>query len=188
MILLADISIASCIGGFLAGAAIAYLAVRWKEQRAATSQLKQALQAVETAHAEAEMLVREARLRANEESLQIRAESEKPIVAKMKSLSEAETRLVERESLISRQLENIVAQEKSARITAEAVQQRAGELENKQKEIEAAVAQARQKLASIAGLSETEAREQLLRELQQEAEADAGAISRHIVEEAKVRA
>lgn len=48
--------------------------------------------------------------------------------------------------------------------------------------------QARDRLAEIGRLSETEAREQLMRTLQQQAEADAASISRHIVEDAKIRA
>lgn len=187
MILLADIYL---VGGFalLAGALVTYLALKWKEQTIATSKLDQARQTLETARLEAEAIIRDAKLRANEEALKLREESEKPVAARLKQLGEAEARLAERESLINRQLENLVAQEKILQSRTATLEQEMEQLQSRRAEAAAMITEARQKLAAAARLSEADARAQLMRELEQEAEADAGAVARRIVEEAKVRA
>ncbi len=172
----------------LAGALATYLVLRWKDQAIAGGRVEQARKALDTARVEADALVRESKLRANEEALKIREQSEKPIAARMKQLAETEARLAERESLINRQLENLVSQEKSLRSQTDEVQKQSSQVEARQSELTKLTQEVRDKLASTARLSEAEARAQLMREVEQQAEADAGAISRHIIEESKVRA
>jgi ribonucrease Y len=178
------------VGGLalLAGALVSFLALRWKDQAIAGGKIEQANQALAQARVEADALVREAKLRANEDSLKLREESEKPIAARMKQLSDAEARLAERENLINRQLENVVAQEKALRQQTEELQKQSLQLEARQQQIAQLTQEVRDKLAATARLSEADARAQLLREVHDQAEADAGAVSRRIIEEAKVRA
>jgi len=187
MILFADIYL---VGGIalLGGALVTYLALRWKEQTIANSRLDQAKQSLEAARIEADATVREAKLRANEEALRIREESEKTTAARLKQIAEAESRLAERETLINRQLENLVAQEKTVRGKADELEKQTAETAARQQELAQLMQQTREKLAVTAHLSEADARAQLMHDLQQQAEADGAAIARKIVEEAKVRA
>lgn len=178
------------VGAFalLGGALVTYLVLRWKEQTIAAGKIEQANKTLETARNEAEALVREAKLRASEEALKIREESEKPIAAKLKQIAETEVRLTERESLINRQLENLVAQERALRQQTEDLQKQAAQLDASRQDVAKLTHEVREKLAATARLSEAEARSQLMREVEQQVEADAGAVSRRILEEAKVRA
>jgi ribonucrease Y len=172
----------------LGGALVTYLVLRWKEQTIAGGKIEQANKALENARTEADALVREAKLRANEDALKIREESEKPVAAKLKQIAETESRLTERESLINRQLENLVSQERALRQQTEELQKHSAQLETRQQEVTKLTQEMRDKLAATARLSEAEARSQLMREVEQQVEADAGAVSRRILEEAKVRA
>ncbi|HMJ91954.1 MAG TPA: ribonuclease Y [Candidatus Acidoferrum sp.] len=178
------------VGGIalLAGALVAFLALRWKEQTIAGGRLEQSSKTLANAHVESDAIVREAKLRANEEALKVREESEKPIAARLKQLTEAEACLAEREGLVNRQLENLVAQEKSFRSQSDELQKHSTLVEARQQELLKLTQEVREKLAATARLSEAEARAQLMHDVEQQAQADAGAVSRHIIEEAKVRA
>jgi ribonuclease Y len=178
------------VGGIalLGGALVTFLALKWKEQTVANSRIEQANKAIENARAEADVLLREAKLRANEEALKIRQDSEKPIAEKLKQIAAVEARLTERESLINRQLENLVAQENSLRQQGDELQKQMAQLESQRQEVTKFTQEVRDKLAATARLSEADARAQLMREVEQQAEADAGAVSRRIIDEAKVRA
>jgi ribonucrease Y len=178
------------VGGIalLAGALATFLALRLKARALASGRAEEADKVVSNARTEADALVREAKLRANEDALKIREESEKPVAARLKQLADAEARLAERETLINRQLENLVAQEKSLRAQGEEFQKQSAQLEAQRQEIAKVTQEVREKLAATARLTEAEARAQLMREVEQQAEADAGAISHRIIEDAKVRA
>ena len=116
---------------FLAGAIGGYWLFRWKERnlRAATAMKEQAV--IDNAKREADALLRESRLAANEEALKQREQTEKLSAAQRRELSDLEQRLAQREALINAQLEGILAQEKSLR-------EKQTELLGKQAELEAA--------------------------------------------------
>src|SRR5437868_1904488 len=99
----------------LVGAVLGYWLVRWKDRavRAALAIKEQAI--LESARRQADNIGREARLHANEEALKLREQAEKAFTAHNSVAAETEKRLVERESLINRQLENLVLDEKSLR-------------------------------------------------------------------------
>src|SRR5881396_3399001 len=103
------------IGGscFAAGALIGYWLWRWKNRtlRAAFAIKEESI--LEAARRQAETIAREARLQANEEALKLRDQTEQALSERRARIVEAEKRMVERESLINRQLENMVEEEKS---------------------------------------------------------------------------
>src|SRR5688500_6880854 len=99
----------------IVGAIIGYWLVRWKERnvRAALAIKEQSI--LDAAAREAETLAREARLKANEEMAKLKQETEQSFSARQCHILEAERRLVERETLINRQLEHFVGEEKALR-------------------------------------------------------------------------
>jgi ribonuclease Y len=129
---------------------------------------------LESAKREAEVVVREARLAANEEALKLRAETEK--------------RLNEREALVNRQLENLVREEKSVRGQRKELEDKLADVQRLQKESEDLVQKGREHLAGLAKLSEAEARAAFLQEVQSSSLHDAAQMSQHILEDAKVHA
>jgi ribonuclease Y len=78
--------------------------------------------------------------------------------------------------------------EKSLRQQKESLQLNAETLESQRQELNKLTKQLREQLTSVSRLSETEARAQFLKEIEQEALRDASNLSRRILEDAKTRA
>jgi ribonuclease Y len=187
MILLANIYLAGALGVGI-GALLVFIILRWKEQtlRKAGTLERQGL--IDAAKREADGLLREARLQANEDALKLREETELSFSTRLKQITSSEARLTEREQLINRQLENLVSQEKSVRVQADELQERAATLETQKLELATLIKQRVEALATAGKLSEADARAQLLKEVEEQAQEDAGSTARRIVEEAKTRA
>src|SRR5688572_14414137 len=179
---------------FLAGSAlivgtiIGYWLVRWKERnvRAAFAIKEQSI--LDTAAREAETLAREARVKANEEAARLKQETERSFSARQCQMIEAERRLVERETLINKQLEHFVGEEKALRAQQTEWQKKSEALDALRCELAEATKQRREQLQSVAHFSEAEARNHLLKEVELEALQDASKLTRRILDEAKTRA
>ena len=187
MILLANSYLAGGVG-FVIGALLVFIFLRWKEQTLRKARALETQSAAEAAKREADGVLREAKLRANEDALKLRQETEQSFAGRLKQVTETEARLTEREQLINRQLENLVAQEKSLRTQTEELQRQSSGLETQKRELAVLNKQRLEALAAAGKLSEAEARAQLLKEIEQQAQADASALSRRIIDEAKTYA
>lgn len=172
----------------MAGSGVGYWLWRWKERNLRAAETLRQQAALDDARHQAEALSREARLKANEEALQIRQAAESALDSRKHEVTEAEKRLVERESLINRQLQSIVEEEKRLREQQDACQHKAEELEHQRKELTEVARKRREELQAVCKLSETEARAQLLKEVEMESLQDASHLTRRILEEAKTRA
>jgi ribonuclease Y len=187
MILLANSYLAGGIG-FVVGALLVFFFFRWREQTLQKARAFEAQSIVESARREADGLLREARLRGDEADLKLRQETEQSFSARLKEITATEGRLTEREQLINRQLENVVAQERGLRVQGEELQRQQAAIDAQKTNLSAVEKQRREALAAVGRLSEAEARAQLLQEVEKQAQADAGAAARRIVEEAKAHA
>src|SRR3989442_2918370 len=96
-----------------AGAALCYLLLWWKERSLKKAKSLETQTLIEKARAEAEMIVRDARLAANEEALKLREQIEQSFAAWRGERAELERRLSDRERLLNTQLERIVEAEKT---------------------------------------------------------------------------
>ncbi|HEY6166422.1 MAG TPA: ribonuclease Y, partial [Verrucomicrobiae bacterium] len=128
------------------------------------------------------------RLKANEEALKLREETEQNFSARRKELAELEGRLAQRESLINRQLENMVADERSVRAQKDACTAKSAELDRRLAEAEKLTQEHSVRLQEVARLTEAEARAQLVAEVEQTALRDAADVTRKIVDCAKAQA
>jgi ribonuclease Y len=140
------------------------------------------------AHNEADMMLRDSRLAANEEALKLRQELEQSFAAQRTEHAELERRLAEREALINSQLQRLVEAENSLNEQKEALRGRAEAIENQQRDLAGLTQQCQAQLQKIAGLTETEARSELLKRIEQQALRDANNLSRHVLEDAKLKA
>src|SRR5437867_1275152 len=120
---------------FGGGALLCYLLLWWKAHNSKASQALQAQSLIETARREAEALLREARLGANEEALKLREQTEQSFTKRRQELNELERRHNEREALINRQLEGVVHVEKTLREQMESVEKKTQAVENQQREL-----------------------------------------------------
>ena len=171
--------------GFAGGALVIYAILRWKEQTLRKAREAEAQSILDNARRDAESAAREARLKASEEALKLRQETEQSFTTRLKQITESEARLGERETLVARQLENVAKQEAAVRAQGDDVATQAAAVAARQEELAGLISRRLDSLAGLAKLSETEARAQLLQEVEQQAEAEASALSRRIVDEAK---
>lgn len=170
------------------GVFLGYYIVRWKERQFRATLAERERNTLDAARKEAESIIREGKLTANEESLRIRQETENSFAARRDELCDAEKRLNQRESLINAQLESLGHQEKSVLEHQKSLQKDRVALENERFELARLSEQRRQELQKIAKISETEARALFLKEIEQQSLKDASDISRHILDNAKTRA
>src|SRR5688572_17353139 len=136
MILLANSYLAGGLG-FVVGALLVFLFLRWKEQTLQKARALEAQSIIDSAKREADGLLREARLRANEDALKLRQDTEQSFSSRLKQITETEARLTEREQLINRQLENVVTQERALRAQTEEWQKQSLALETQKQDVAA---------------------------------------------------
>lgn len=175
-------------GLVVTGAALCYVIMLWKKRGARRAQATASGSLLDQARQQAEMLLRDARLTASEEAVKAHAEMEQAMAARRAERLELERRLADREGLINSQLERIVDTEKQLSLEKEALRQRSEAILAREREIAELGQQGREQLQKLAGLSETDAREALLKRIEQEALRDANTLTRHILEDAKGRA
>lgn len=137
---------------------------------------------------EADAKIESARNIAAQEAAQLRAQLESATSVQRQELAELEKRLTERESLLNSQFARIIQTEDELKQQRESLERKNAELDVTRQELSALSLQRRQQLEKISGISEDEARIQFLKAVEQESLADAANISRHILEDAKVRA
>jgi ribonucrease Y len=169
----------------LAGAAAGYGVWFWRD-RIARSALKLKEQTIlENARRDAENITREARLHANEETLKVREETERKFAERRQALAEAESRITQRETLINAQLSALTEQERTLRQQQSTLEEYRRRLEREREELADLKQETQSVLQRIGRLSESEARAQLIKQIEQSAMKDAGDLARHIIESAK---
>lgn len=175
-------------GWVLLGGAFGYAYVRYKERvrRREISELRAA--EIKAGKREAEALLREARIAANEEAIKLRSQAELAYVTRQQEVAAAEQRLAQRETLITTQLEGFLQREKSIQAQQTALDARECALEKARAEVDSLARERREQLAKAAHISQSEARAQLLKECEAAALSDANEISRRILSEAKSKA
>src|SRR4051812_44578452 len=96
----------------LIGTLFGYLLKVWKDRTMEEATTRKEQEILENARQQAENVFREARFKSNEEALKQRDDFDRQYLERRKELSAAEKRIVERETLLNQQLENLVQQEK----------------------------------------------------------------------------
>ena len=175
--------------GVALGAAVVCLGVLWlKNRNSRKSKELAARETMDKARSAADSIVRDARLAANEEAQKIREQTEQSFAARRKEVEALERRISEREGLINGQLEKLVQAENALKEQGAALQKEGESLASRRQETEELATRRKEQLLALSGLTQAEARAQFLKEIEQEALADAGNLTRHIVDEAKARA
>src|SRR6266404_5159773 len=115
-------------GLVLSGAVVCFLFLQWRGQRGIDDEGRDGQSRVEQGRREAEMILRDARLRASEETLKVHEQTEEALAGRRAERLEFERRLSERETLINSQLARIVESEKNLNQEADALRGRAAAL------------------------------------------------------------
>src|SRR5262245_13690182 len=107
----AVLGVAAFAGGALAG----YWLLRWKERNVRAARCIEQQAVLDGARREADAIAREARAQATEDALNLRKETETSFTQRRTEQHETERRLAERESLINKQLQSVVEEERALR-------------------------------------------------------------------------
>lgn len=172
----------------LGGAGLGYGIHSWKQRKSRTHRAAEEKALLENARREAEAVLREARLAANEEALKLREQAEKSLGTRRRELTDLEQRLADRESLINRQLEGLVQRESDIRTRQQEMDEKLAATEAERNELAWLARLRREQLQKLAHLNETDARNLLLKEAEQDALQDAADLTRHVVDEARLKA
>ena len=175
-------------GWIILGAALGYAFMRFQERARQQEFETQRKEQLEATKREADSLLREARVTANEEAIKLRNQAELAYVTRQQEIAGAEQRLAQREALLTTQLEGFIQREKSLQSQQGSLDQREAALEKCRAEAEVLAQERRTLLAKAAQLSEAEARAQLLKECESAALRDANEVSRRILADGKSRA
>jgi len=186
MILLANIFEGAAF--FAAGAVICFALLWWRERNLQKAKLLETQALLDKARNEAEIIKRDASAAANQEALKLREQIEESFAARRAERAESERRLAEREALINSQLQQMMEAEKALKEEKQTHEAQVAAVEAGKREVAELKSQAREQLQKISGLSEPEAREKLLKAVEQEATSEAANLTRRILDDAKARA
>ncbi len=173
---------------FLMGILAGFWGRRWRERSLRAGLEQEANTILDKSRRDAESILRDARLAANEEALKTRRETEQQMAARLKEHAVIEQRLMTREELVNGQLENLVREEKVLRADKEQLAAKTAAIENLQAQALELAAQRRAQLAQVSKMGENEVRAAFLKEVEQESLGDAVKLSQHILEDAKAKA
>jgi hypothetical protein len=95
-------------GLVLSGAVVCYAWLKWRQHQGRAAASAQAGTVLQEAKQEAEIILRDARLAANEQALKAHEQSKQALAARRAERLELERRLAEREGLINSQLQRII--------------------------------------------------------------------------------
>ena len=147
--------------------------------------LKQDLQRqIEGAKREAENIIKSAQLDAAAETIKRKEEFTAEADRIRTELRETETRLAKREDVLERQTEGIQKREESLRQQEQEIDRRLRNVELKDKQLSALMAQQKNQLLKITAMDVNEARELLLKRLEDECEYEMSALITRKVDEA----
>ena len=170
-------------------AAVVIVALVWirKDQK---RQIRRALQNTESSlkehsRREAEVLTRSARMLTREETNRLRGEIENAIGAESEEIRERERRLEERESLLDRQLQSLLENEKKTNQKQTSINKLESELFLQKQKAEQLIQEHKKALTELTSLSQEEAKERLLKIVGNECKMEASQISKNILNDAK---
>ena len=143
---------------------------------------------VKKAEEDAELLKKEKILQAKEKFLQLKSEHELIVNEKNQQISAAENRIKQKENTLNQKLEEANRKVNENNQLREALNKQLEACNIKQSELDKQTSVQKAKLESIAELSSDQAKEELVKLMQDEAKADAMVMVKDIVDEAKATA
>jgi ribonuclease Y len=146
---------------------------------------RDAARQIENARREAETIRKEAEIQAKDAVFQAKAEWENEARELRRELQSQEKRLVQKEENLDRKIEQADARDQEMQRREQSLADRERALQQRDAEIDRLIAEQREKLEQVAGLSAEEAKQQLMASMESEARHDAARRIKQIEDEAK---
>jgi ribonuclease Y len=157
-----------------------------ERQRAAKSSADEiAKRIVDDAEREAETLRKAAVLSGKEELIRLRETAEQELRTRRSSVESEERRVGERESALERRAEAVEQRDRDVGRRASDFGRREKVMQTREEELDRLLADERRRLEQMAGMSAEDAKGELIRRLEEEAQADAANMLREIRESAR---
>ncbi len=150
------------------------------------SLLSKSQRVLKDALAEAEVMKKEKMLQAKEKFIQLKAEHEEYVAEKNLAILTQENRLKQKEASINQKLEEIQRKQKEVDIVKENLNNQLEIVTKKQSDLDKSYKEQIEKLEAISGMSSQEAKVQLVEALKNEAQQDAQAYIKEVMDEAKI--
>ena len=181
-----QIAIAVAVG--IAGAIVLALLWAMVYRKRAAAQVEEARRTaqriVDDANKSAEARVKEASLEAKETLLQMRSEFDKQAQARREEMKNAERRLQQKEENVDKKTQSLDSRMGEVEKRDRALNDREKNIENRESELDNLVEEQRRKLEQVAGLSVEQAKQELIRGIENEAKLEAANIIKRIETEA----
>ena len=172
------------VAALLFGVAIGRLFSLWKIKTDA----RLAGSVIERAQKEAEAVVREAKMQVHDQIEKAREEFDRESKQRRQELAETEKRLLQRETNLDRKADLFDRKTDEIARKESGIVERERELHKLQDELDELKKLTQRELQRVAGLTPDQAKAQLLAQVQDEVQAEAGALTRRIVDDAKINA
>jgi ribonuclease Y len=162
-----------------------WLVLRRAARRILAQARRQAAKSLEEADQTTAARLREADLQAKEKLLQARSEFEKAARTQRQELEKLERRLNQREDELDKRRGEIERREQDAGARERAAGERETRIERREQELERLVAEERGKLEQIAGLTALQARDELMRLIEDQARIESAHLVKRLEDEAR---
>ncbi len=182
------VTIIIAIAAMAVGFTIAKILEKNKASNTIKNVRKQASALLKEAKIDAEAIKKDKILQAKEKFIELKAEHEKVILSRDKKIIDAEKRIRDKESKVSQELDKNKKLNRSLEDKDKSYNYRLEQLDKRKADIDKFHKRQVEQLEAISGLSATDAKQELVETLRDEAKTDAMAFIQSTLEEAKLTA
>ncbi|MGV3598418.1 MAG: ribonuclease Y [Bacteroidota bacterium] len=175
------ILVISILGSLAIGAGATWVLISKKNKSTAAAIIDEAKQ-------KAEIFKKDKQLEAKEHFMRLKEEHEKEVNSRNNNLQQAENRIKQKEQSLNQKMENMNKKEKEVETIKENLTNQLELVAKKKEELDKFHQAQVKQLEKLAGLSAEEAKAQLVENLKAEAQSEASAFVKDIVDEAKLTA
>lgn len=136
------------------------------------------------AQKEAQTIIKEAQLEAKDTNIRLKTETERELKERRSELNQLDKRLRQREEMFDRKLDQLDKKENNFNRRDKELNNRERALQEKEQEFDTIMNKQREMLETISGLSSEEAKNELLRKVEEESKYEAAKIAKRVEDEA----
>ncbi len=184
IVIIAVAAVGSLLGGIAVGRALTKKSVMAQEEQAK----KEAAKIIKEAQEKAETVAKERALKAKEKFLQQKSEHENKINERNKKMQQRDQSIKQKENQLSQQREQLNRKEKEADQIKGNLNKQIEVVEVKKKDLETQRKEAVGQLENVANMTAQQAREELIKNMKDEAQNKAMAHIKDVMDEAKLKA
>jgi len=179
---------AAAVVGAVVGAAVLFGLVQMLGRNALARARAEAQQLRENTIKEAQNKAKELELTAKEERQKLKAEVQRELEAERKELKELEQRLTKREDVLDRKLDTLTVKERNLDEMERKFAKRDQAMQRQEADLEQTLKEQRDKLLQITSMSLDQAKELMLKRVEEECRREAGGLIQKITEQAQEEA